>query len=96
MWASRDRIRDPRDRGRKLSCISLMLRRQGGRILLPSPDEELDEGDRLLFCGRYSALPRMEWTLQNEHALTYVTTGGSAPQGIFWRLLRSWEGSGAD
>jgi len=68
-----------------------MLRRRGNRSLLPEPEVELRGGDRLLFCGRYSAEPRMDWTLQNEHALTYVTTGGSLPKGWIWRVLeRSW------
>lgn len=80
-------LSDPRERDRKLGCIVLMLRRTEARILLPSEEEELREGDRLLFCGRYSAHPKMEWTLQNEHALAYVRTGSSAPKGWVWRFV---------
>jgi len=29
----------------------------------------------------------MEWSLQNLHALNYILTGGSRPQGIVWRYL---------
>ena len=84
-------LADPHNRTRRLKCIALMLRRQGERALLPEPDVELRAGDRLLFCGRYAAQPRMDWTLQNEHALIYVTTGGSMPKGWIWRLLeRGW------
>ncbi len=42
-------------------------------------------GDRILFCGRHSAQPRMEWTLLNEHTLVYVLTGGSISKGWIWR-----------
>jgi Trk K+ transport system NAD-binding subunit len=84
-------LTDPHNRSRRLKCIVLMLLRQGHRSLLPEVELELRAGDRLLFCGRYSAEPRMDWTLQNEHALTYVTTGGSMPKGWIWRLLeRGW------
>ena len=84
-------LTDPHNRARRLKCIVLMLRRHGNRSLLPEAEIELRGGDRLLFCGRYSAEPRMDWTLQNAHALTYVTTGGSMPKGWIWCLLeRAW------
>jgi Trk K+ transport system NAD-binding subunit len=84
-------LADPHHRSRRLRCIVLMLRRQGERTLLPEPGEPLRLGDRVLICGRRPAEPRMEWTLQNEHALTYVVTGGSMPKGWVWQLLeRAW------
>jgi voltage-gated potassium channel len=54
---------------------------------VPASDSLLRPGDRLLFCGRSSAAKRMEWTLQNEHALNYVLTGRARPQGLVWRLF---------
>jgi Trk K+ transport system NAD-binding subunit len=88
-------LTDPHNRARRLKCIALMLRRQGSRSMLPEPGVELRAEDRLLFCGRYSAQPRMDWTLQNEHALAYVTTGGSMPKGLVWRLLeQAWRRDG--
>ena len=83
-----DIFKDPRERARNLLSIPLVLQRKGEITLLPGWDICLQEDDLILCCGRYSAYSRMEWTLQNEHALTYVRTGGSAPQGIIWRMLR--------
>ena len=44
-------------------------------------------GDRLLLCGRHHVRDRMDWTLQNEHALSYILTGQARPQGWVWRRL---------
>jgi len=94
-----DLLSDPRERSRGLPCIALMLVRPGNRTLLPDGETRLMKGDQLLFCGRYSAHPRMEWSLQNEIALSYIRTGGSKPQGAVWRrLYRHWSrrrGTGA-
>ena len=57
----------------------------------------LKQDDRLLVCGRLSALSRMHWTLQNEHALNYIVSGEDRPQGWFWNLLyRKWGRIAAD
>ncbi len=86
-----DLLTDPRERTRELPTIALMLTRPGHRTLMPDETTRLAKGDRLLFCGRYSAQSRMEWSLQNEIALTYIRTGGSAPQGALWRrLYKRW------
>jgi len=80
-------VRDPREREQTLHCIPLLLLRGTSSELLPVPETRLRPGDKLLFCGRYSAKQSMEWTLQNLHALNYVVTGGSRPQGVVWRFI---------
>jgi voltage-gated potassium channel len=80
--------RNPRERKRHLACVPLLLIQRGDRVVLPAGDTRLRLGDRLLFCGRYSARTSMEWTLQNVHALNYILTGGSRPQGAAWRFLQ--------
>lgn len=84
----RNMIRDPRERKRLLPCLPLMLVRGSSRELLPAMNTRIRLGDRLLFCGRYSAQTRMEWTLQNLHSLNYILTGGSRPQGVVWRIVQ--------
>ncbi len=79
--------RDPRERKRLLPCIPLLLIRGTTSELLPALDNRLSVGDKLLFCGRYCAHSRMEWTLQNLHSLNYIITGGSRSQGVVWRFL---------
>jgi len=83
-----DLLRDPRDRDRPLRAIALMRRRDNGRVLLPDPGERLRNGDRLLFCGHPGARSRMQWTLQNRHALSYAVRGSSPPDGLVWHWVR--------
>ena len=78
---------DPRDRENSLPCIPLMLLRHNERILLPGPDIYVQKHDHLLFCGSHDGRERMEWTLQNENALSYVLTGEARPEGWIWRQL---------
>lgn len=84
-------LRDPLDRERTLSAIPLLLARNDARRPLPALDEPLVAGDRLLFCGREEARWRMDWVLNNIHALCYVTTGESRREGPAWRWLATWQ-----
>ncbi len=78
---------DPRDRERSLPCIPLMLLRHNERTLLPDPGISVQKDDHLLFCGSHQGRDRMEWTLQNENALSYILTGEARPEGWIWRQL---------
>jgi hypothetical protein len=69
-----------------------MLLRSNQRELLPGEDLRLRGGDRLLLCGRHCARTRMRWTLQNVHALSYILTGDSVPEGTIWRWLSELTG----
>lgn len=82
---------DPRDRSRELRTIPLMLLRHNERILLPDLSTAIEKDDQILFVGVRSAKNRMHWTLQNEHALSYILTGEAKPQGLIWRWLRRKE-----
>lgn len=82
-----DLLRDPRDRSHPLACIPLLLLRGNRREVLPAGDLRLRDGDQVLFCGQQSARARLDWTLKNLHALTYVLTGASPPQGAVWRWI---------
>ncbi|EGV29067.1 TrkA-N domain protein [Thiorhodococcus drewsii AZ1] len=84
-------LRDPRNRERRLCAIPLLLIRDGERFLLPELDERLEPGDHLLFCGREEAHRRMDWVLQNIHALRYVVTGESPREGPIWRWIAAWQ-----
>lgn len=84
-------LRDPRDRDRRLRAIPLLLIQNEERIVLPDLGERIEEGDRLLFCGREEARWRMDWVLQNIHALRYVATGESQRQGVVWRWIAAWQ-----
>ena len=77
-------LRDPRDWETTLPAIALMLVRKSERTLLPEGRVTLRRGDRLLFCGARLARSRMEWTLQNDHALAYVQTGESYRPATLW------------
>ncbi|MEN8178688.1 MAG: NAD-binding protein [Pseudomonadota bacterium] len=81
-------LNDPRDRNRTLKMIPLMLLRHNERVLLPDLSTNIEKNDHILFVGARPAKNRMLWTLQNDHALSYILTGESRPQGLFWRWLR--------
>lgn len=80
-------LHDPRNRGERLPAIPLLLVRSDGMQLLPGLDERVQRDDRMLFCGRETARVRMEWVLQNIHALRYVATGESEREGAVWRWI---------
>lgn len=82
-----DLLRDPRERERPLPIIPLLLLRGEEREVLPPTERQLRSGDRLLLCGCAPGRYRLGWTLQNVHALNYVLTGGSPPEGLVWRWL---------
>ncbi|MEN8128708.1 MAG: NAD-binding protein [Pseudomonadota bacterium] len=81
-------ITDPRERSHRLPCVALLLKRENSTILVPGADTRLRENDHLLFCGQPQAADRMDWTLQNEHALSYVLTGEAPPQGWVWKFFK--------
>ncbi len=76
---------DPRNRASSLPCIPLMLLRRNEWILLPDAELTVQKDDHFLFCGTPYSKDRMDWTLQNENALSYILTGEARPQGWIWR-----------
>ncbi|WP_428622894.1 potassium channel family protein [Sedimenticola sp.] len=80
-------LADPVTRENTLPVICLLLKRGGTSLMLPEGSEGVRLGDRLLFCGRRQARDRMEWCLQNTHALNYILTGEVTSGGWIWRKL---------
>nr|MBS0020296.1 potassium channel protein [Gammaproteobacteria bacterium] len=80
-------LTDPRDRSQRLFCIPLLFADRQGEHLLPEHNPRLHSGDQVLFAGSRTGRLRMLLTLQNEVALTYVTTGRALPQTTVWRLI---------
>ncbi len=80
-------VTDPGDRGLRLPCLPLLLKRDGHFLLLPDTREALQAGDQILFCGRYGAQERMQWTLNNVNVLHYIETGTTRPDGLVWRAI---------
>ena len=82
-----DLMRNPRDRDRPLPAIPLLLihAEDDSRTLLPARDVSLHQGDRILWCGRYSVRSRMQWTLQHPVALEYVVYDAVKPRSWIWR-----------
>lgn len=76
---------DPGERATALHAIPLFRVRGTDETLLPKDDTLLQDGDRILCCGRPGVVDRMRWVLGNTNALRYVTTGVSGPDGLVWR-----------
>ena len=73
--------------GDELPCVCLLLERGSLRLFLPSGDEKLQEGDRLLFAGRESARHEMLFALREPTALVSVASGRHQPRGAVMRKL---------
>ncbi|RDE24160.1 potassium transporter TrkA [Motiliproteus coralliicola] len=85
----RDISRDPRERGRLLTVMPLMLKRDNEYLLLPEPQTPLMPGDRVLFCGDSRAYRQMGWTLANGNVLDHVL-GKPLQGGWIARQIRQW------
>jgi voltage-gated potassium channel Kch len=68
-----------------LPCVCLLLERGSSRIFLPGPNQELIEGDCLLFAGRGGARREMLFALREPTALLSVATGRHHPRGAIMR-----------
>ena len=84
-----DVLKDPRERGRKLTVIPLMLKRGNQYTLLPEVELRLEAGDRLLLCGQSRCRSQMEWTLLNGNVLDHVL-GKPLQGGWLARQVRAW------
>lgn len=87
MHALDSRTRNPTDRDEELACIPLLLKRDETETLMPEPATLLQEGARLLFCGKRQARTLQALGLYNFNVLSYLLTGKDAPGGKAWRLL---------
>lgn len=83
----RDLMRDPDDRTVMLTIRPLQLIRDDKVTQLPDLDEHLTVGDQLLLAGHGDALARLLPVLDNDVALTYVTTGQRVASSWIWRAL---------
>lgn len=79
--------RDPANRDRQLSLVPLLLVRDTDNLLLPQPDTLLELGDRILFCGKQSAMSAQPLLLRLRKALSYVIDGIEIPDGLIWRWM---------
>ena len=70
-----------------LPCVCLLLERGSLRTFLPDGDDELLEGDRLLFAGRGSARHEMLFSLSEPTALISLATGRPQPRGAIMRRV---------
>ena len=59
--------------GERLKCMPLLRERQGKPEPLPSFEDIIKEGDRLLFCGRDDLPRHFEWMTGNVELLESVT-----------------------
>jgi hypothetical protein len=73
----------------RLDCVCLVLERGASRLFLPSEDQDLLEGDRLLFAGRETARREMLWALCSPDALLAFATGQHLASGAVGRWIHS-------
>jgi hypothetical protein len=71
----------------RLPCVCLMLERDSMRLFMPTPEQKLMRGDRLLFAGRGVARREMIFSLTEPTALIGLATGRPQPRGMLMRRL---------
>jgi len=77
-------LQDPRARERQLSCVPLLMIRQGQVTLMPEDEDFLEIGDELLFCGDRGIALSMRSALTELHTLNYIMKVDEDPDGVVW------------
>jgi Trk K+ transport system NAD-binding subunit len=85
----RDLLRRPSRRDEPLPCVALHLQRADQAMDLPSDDEPLEPGARLLFAGSDHARREQQVLLANDKVRDYVLTGRDPPAGWLWKRMKS-------
>lgn len=79
--------RDPHNLAGQLSCVPLVLERQGQRHMLPAADFKLLPGDNVLLCGTGSSETLLSATMNNAYTLHYIVHGSEEPRGYLFRWI---------
>ncbi|HKJ16163.1 MAG TPA: NAD-binding protein [Xanthomonadales bacterium] len=75
----------------RLDCVCLVIERGASRKFLPSDEQDILAGDRLLFAGRGPAQREVLWTLSSPDALLAYATGRHLPSGSVGRWIQNWQ-----
>ena len=82
-----DILKDPCNSEKSLSCVALMINRDGHFKMLPEDSEALMPGDEILFCGTRRCKQLLSAVLNNPYTLHYLITGNDLPRGYFFSWL---------
>ena len=82
-----DLLRDPDAREEAVAATVLLVLREGGTLLTPADDVELQPGDALLVAGRSLARQDVATTLYDDPSAVYVATGERVPSSWVWRAV---------
>ncbi len=80
---------DPADRRNYLPAVPLMLLRNNEPWLVPAGSTTLQEGDKILFCGKPLAKSIQPKVLNMQKDLLYIIDGIELPDSLVWRWLKS-------
>ena len=86
----RDLMRSPQDREGLLSCVPLLLMRDGVEHRVPALETSLLLGDSILFCGNRKARGTLEAVLLNPYTLEFLVSGEAPPRSYLVRYLERW------
>ncbi len=81
---------DPCSRHVKLKCVPLLHECGGSHSIMPDESQDIQNGDRILFCGSREVKNSMNWTLKVMSSLNYVMTFKTEPESFVWRLLHRY------
>lgn len=75
-----DLLRDPRARDQYLATVPLVVNSDKHKVILPDQNYLVQEGDRILLCGRSAAHRLLYSSLNNPYTLHYLITGEDQPR----------------
>lgn len=81
-------LKDPNLPTRNMPCMPLLLKRGEEFTLTPSFDLELQENDKLLFCGDQVSEPKILEIMDDVYLLNFLLTGEEQPHSSLLRKLK--------
>lgn len=85
-----DLMKAPDNRKLRLHGVPLLLQpADGGKTLLPSDDQVLQEGDQLLMCGRDITRARQRLSTTDDPTLAYLVLGTESGRRAPWAAVRT-------
>jgi voltage-gated potassium channel len=82
-----DLLRSPQDRNRTMAAVPLMVLRGHRAILEPADDQQVHDGDHVLFVGHPAARRALHETMTDRPVSEYVLYDRNVPGGWLWQRL---------
>lgn len=87
-----DLTKHPDHADESLTCVPLMVGRDGGSLMFPSDSEQVFKDDEIVFCGTEGSERLLRATVNNPYTLHFLATGRELPRGYVFQWLSRLRG----